>query len=129
MGWRSMLRSFNVALQVFPELVLRVICTVDPSSVPTIDPHVPQAKHPPPHLEHILRWINNPINQLVDDLAPWTTVKRRHAATKQRSARSFDTGQKHHFCWHLILAESVLWWRDCLFSKWNLGLLFLECAE
>jgi hypothetical protein len=109
-----------VALQVCAELVLRVICTVDPSSVPTIDLCIPRAKHPPLHLEHFLRWINNRIDRLVDDLAPWITVKRRHTATKQRSARSFDMGQKHYFRWRFIRAEeSVLWWRNYLFSKWN----------
>jgi hypothetical protein len=109
-----------VALQVCAELIMLVICSVDPSYVPTIDPCIARAKRPPLHLEHFLRWINNRIDRLVDDLlAPWITVKRRHTALKQRSARSYDTKQKCCFCWRLICTESVSWWRNYLFSKWN----------
>jgi hypothetical protein len=98
-----------VALQVCAELVMRVICSVNPSSVPMIDPCIPQAKRPPLHLEYFLRWINNRIDRLVDDLAPWITVKHCHTTIKQRSARCFDMGQKCYFRWRLICTESVLW--------------------
>jgi archaellum component FlaF (FlaF/FlaG flagellin family) len=105
-----------VVLQVCAQLVVRVFLAIDPSPAPTIDPHIPRAKRPPLHLESILTWINDGIDELIDKYVPCITVRRRpehHTRQPPSPTRpSFSFGS-------LIGFDVVLWFHKCQFSKWN----------
>jgi archaellum component FlaF (FlaF/FlaG flagellin family) len=105
-----------VVLQVCAQLVVRVFLAIDPSSAPTIDPHIPRAKRPPLHLESILTWINDGIDELIDKCVLCITVRRRHGHhTRQPPSltlHSFSFGS-------LIGFDVVLSFHKYQFSKWN----------
>lgn len=97
---------------------MSVFCAVASSPVPTIDPCIPRAKRPPPYLEHFLKWINDRIDRMCIELAPWISVRRRHNRSTQRSSHSPCSQQLRHPPWRM-LNTCYSWWHDFFFTKWN----------
>ena len=117
-GILSLVSMEFVALRVCVELVMSVFCAVASSPVPTIDPCIPRAKRPPPYLEYFLQWINDRIDRMCIELAPWISVRRRHNRSTQRSSHSPCSQQLRHPPWRM-LNTCYSWWHDFFFTKWN----------
>jgi hypothetical protein len=78
----EILSLVSMEVLVFLVYAQALIClTVESSTVTTIDPYIPQAKHPPLYLGPFLNWLNATIDLVVDRIVPCMSGRARHFST------------------------------------------------